>query len=57
MYNEEKDELKEPSNKEKLTIEELKQFKGFENISEEYAIKVIDELYFLSQILIRNHLK
>ncbi len=39
----------------KLTIEELRRFKGLENVSEEYAIKVIDELYLLSQILIGIH--
>jgi hypothetical protein len=34
----------------KLTIEELKQMKGYENIEEETALKLIDTIYLMSII-------
>ena len=34
----------------KLTIEEVRTFKGYENISNEDAVKLIDGLYQISQL-------
>ena len=48
------EKLNESNENEKLTIEEYKQIKGFENITEKEYNKISDFMYEFAQMLYKN---